>query len=134
MSSAAQLIEEEKTPLNVLELPPGPMPYNTNRRFIPRLRSPFSVKVVGEETHFYGIDISFGGLMASTDEPIWPGNIVDLYLLLPGEKVKSKVSVRVVELLNYRSQIAMRMRFENPSKALRRKIADWMGRLAQQSC
>ncbi len=133
MSSAMQLLEEEEesTPLTVLELPPGPMPHNTNRRFMPRLRSPFSLKVVGEESHFYGIDISFGGLMASGQEPIWPGNVVDLYLLLPGEKAKTKISVRVVELLNYRGQIAMRMRFENPSKALRRKIADWMGRLAQ---
>ena len=129
MSSATQLIQKEKSPLGVLELPPGPVPHNTNRRFVPRLRSPFSLKVVGEETHYYGIDISFGGLMASGEEPVWPGNVVELYLLLPGEKTKSKVSARVVELLNYRGQIAMRMRFENSSKALRRQIADWMGRL-----
>ena len=130
MSSLTQLVSEEKSPLGVLELPPGPVPHNTNRRFVPRLRSPFSLKVVGEETHYYGIDISFGGMMASGEEPVWPGNIVDLFLLLPGEKTKSKITVRVVELLNYRGQIAMRMRFENQSKAVRRKIADWMGRLA----
>lgn len=134
MSSVTQLVQEEKSPLSVLELPPGPVPHTTNRRFIPRLRSPFSLKVVGEDTHYYGIDISFGGLLASGVEPVWPGNVVDLFLLLPGEKTKSKISARVVELLNYRGQIAMRMRFENPSKALRSKIADWMGRLAQQSC
>ena len=130
MSAAVQLPIEKAIPLNPSQLPPGPLPYNTNRRFVPRLRSPFALKVANQNMHLTGIDISFGGIMAASENPIPPGTILDLQIVIPGESTALAARAQVVELVSYRGKQAMRMRFDRPSQLLRRKIAEWMTRIS----
>ena len=89
-----------------------------NRRVLPRTKATFGVFIeeLGQEVS--GLDISFGGLMAVAEEPIWPGNLVDLHLKLPGEDEAIAVEARVVDLVSHPSGIAMRMRLR-PSLILR---------------
>ena len=133
MSAAFQLPAEKAIHLKLEKLPPGPLPYNTNRRFVPRLRSPFSLKVVNKDIHLSGIDISFGGIMAASEKPIPPGTVLELQIVLPGESTTLAVRGRVVELISYRGKPAMRMRFDRPSQLLRQTIAGWMSRVSTQS-
>ncbi len=115
------------------QLPPGPLPHNTNRRFLPRMRSPFSIQIVGEEQALHGIDLSFGGLMATGPESIRPGTPLNLQITLPGDQEPLAVHARVLELVHHRGAHAMRMCFEAPSVRIQSQIADWMGRLSRQS-
>ena len=115
------------------QLPPGPRPHNTNRRFLPRMRSPYSIRIVGEEQPLRGIDLSFGGLMATGPESIRPGTPLALQITLPGDREPLAVHARVLELVNHRGAHAMRMCFEDPSVRVQSQIADWMGRLSRQS-
>ena len=115
------------------QLPPGPLPHNTNRRFLPRMRSPFDIQIVGEERQLRGIDLSFGGLMAAGPESIRPGTPLALQIPLPGAQPPLAVQARVLELVNHRGAPAMRMCFEAPSVRIQGQIAEWMGRLSRQS-
>lgn len=130
-STARNLETTEASPTNVLELPvhlsdlSGP-----NRRFIPRVSAAFIVRPLDGGPSFDGVDISFGGLMCAGPEPMWPGNIIDLDLILPSERQPVPVRVRVVELVSYRGRVAMRMRFESLTAARRKRIAMWMARRA----
>ncbi len=101
-----------------------------NRRFIPRVSAAFIVRPLDGGRSYEGVDISFGGLMCAGAEPLWPGNIADLDLILPGCRQPVPVRGRVVELVSYRGRVAMRMRFENLSAARRKRIAMWMARRA----
>lgn len=114
------------------QLPPGPLPHTTNRRFLPRMRSPYSIRVVGEDLWLRGIDLSFGGLMATGPERIRPGTPLALHITLPGDPETLAVHARVLELVNDRGAHAMRMCFEDPSVRIQSQIADWMGRLSPQ--
>ena len=115
------------------QLPPGPLPHNTNRRFLPRMRSPFDIRIVGDERPLLGIDLSFGGLMATGPESIGPGTPLALQITLPGDQEPLAVHARVLELVHHRGAHAMRMCFEAPSVKIQSQIAEWMGRLSRQS-
>lgn len=114
------------TPLFELPVHEGFVPYN--RRSLPRVRRSFSVRDVHTGEQLRGIDLSFGGLMVQSPEPVWPGNQVALELRL--ERCPAVVIYgRVVELVSHRGQFAMRVRFEDVSPEGRRAIAMWMARV-----
>ena len=132
MASAARSLDHvDSIPQNVLELPvrelglPGP-----NRRFTPRVSTSFIVRPLDGGASYDGIDISFGGLMCTGGEPLWRGNLIDLDMILPGERQPVPVRARVVELISYRGSVGMRMRFESMTAARRKRIAQWMARRA----
>ncbi len=132
MASALKLYREEThTPTPLFELPhasdglPGP-----NRRFMPRINGNFEVRPLDGEAPMGGIDLSFGGMMCASSEPLWPGNTIEAELMLPGEDTAIYVKAKVVELVPYHSHTAMRMRFSDVSTADRKRIAQWMTRRA----
>ena len=133
MASVARLLEAETlsqpTPLLGLLLP-SPGPAGANRRFMPRMSARFLARPRDGSPSLEGIDISFGGMMAVGVEPTWPGNELDLDLILPGEHKPLAVHGRIVELVSFRGAVAMRVRFEGISEASRKRIAMWMARRA----
>ena len=133
MASAARLLEAESLvqPTPVLALPLySPGPTGTNRRYMPRMSARFLARPRDGAPSLEGIDISFGGMMCASVEPTWPGNVLDLDLILPGEHKPVAVVGRIVELVSYRGAVAMRVRFEGISEASRKRIALWMARRA----
>ena len=113
-------------------LPPGPLPHNTNRRFSPRIRAPFCVKAMESELQLSGIDLSFGGILVTCNVPVWAGTTLRLRLALPEATTTVTVDARVVELTTYRKKTAARMLFVKPSPQVLEQIATWMGRLSEQ--
>lgn len=135
MAAIATLGEAENhptTPITALEMPIREEIPALNRRVLPRTKATFGVFIeeLGQEVS--GLDISFGGLMAVAEEPIWPGNLVDLHLKLPGEDESIAVEARVVDLVSHPSGVAMRMRFETVAHTARKQIAIWMSRRNQR--
>ena len=134
MASAAldldtELARARPTPLWELPLP-SRGPVGVNRRFTPRLNARFLVRPSEGGPSYEGVDISFGGMMCVGGEPMWPGNQLRAELILPGEHKSLLVSGRVVELVSFRGQVAMRVRFEGLAQATRKRIVQWMARRA----
>jgi hypothetical protein len=125
------LKDEDSNTWTILDLPPVSMPTQVNRRILPRMSMPFTVRITATGDCLKGIDLSFGGLMCIASEPIWPGNEIAIELSLPGDSMPLPLNGRVVELVSYRGRMAMRLRFENITTASRRRIATWMGSHSQ---
>ena len=133
MASVARLLEAESvfSPLSVLSLPiASPGPAGANRRFMPRMNARFLARSRDDGPTLEGIDISFGGMMCLSLEPTWPGNVVELDLILPGEPRPVPIQGRVVELVSFRGTVAMRVRFEGLCESAKKRIASWMARRA----
>lgn len=130
MASTAHLLDPvEATPTRLLDLPiHEPEISDRERRVRPRVSSTFIARPLDGSGSFDGVDISFGGLLCVGDEPLWPGNVVDLDLILPGERQPVPARARVIELVPYRRRIAMRMRFEGITAERVKRIAGWMAR------
>jgi hypothetical protein len=126
MASVVRFLDEAPAPLPVFELPLRGEPGLCNRRSLPRVAAPFTVRLHEDGSVLAGLDLSFGGLMCACNEPVWPGNVVELDLQLPGAKAPMPLRGRVVELVSHRAQIAMRVRFEDADQACRKRIAAWM--------
>ncbi len=115
------------TPIPVLDLPTRNPPSGRNRRFLPRMMGSFRVRSLQEGYSLEGIDLSFSGMMVYGEPTVWPGNVVEVELLLgPGMK-PLEVKGRVVDLVSFRGEVAMRVRFESASGNTRHAIAQWMG-------
>jgi len=91
------------------------------------------VQSVDQGLVYEGIDVSFGGLRCWCDLPVWPGNFVDLHLMLPEEPQPIPIRGKVVDLVPHRSRIAMRIQFEELSASWRKRIAIWMAKRANRS-
>ncbi len=130
MASILEVMEDEATPLSLLELPARTEAPFANRRSLPRVAGRFAVRTLGGE-RYDGVDLSFGGLMCLGDEPLWPGNTLSFSLDLPGEERPLHVVGRVVELVSFRGKVGMRVRFEQIDGPARKRIATWMSRTAQ---
>jgi hypothetical protein len=131
MASVARFLEAESLPqpMSLLALPlASPGPTGANRRFMPRMSARFLARPRDGTPSLEGIDISFGGMMCASVEPTWPGNVLDLDLILPGDHKPVAVQGRIVELVSYRGAVAMRVRFEGISESSRKRIALWMAR------
>jgi hypothetical protein len=59
---------------------------------------------------------------------VWPGNVIDFDLELPGETRPLMLHGRVAELVDHRGAAAMRLRFEGIDQPSRKRIAGWMAR------
>jgi len=128
MASLALSKKDLSSPLSPLELPVREPQSPTNRRTLPRLATRFVVKAHKGGPDYRGVDLSFGGLMCVGDDPLWPGNPIAFDLVLPGEARPIAVSGRVVDLVSYRGEIAMRVRFDVLNLVTRKRIALWMSR------
>ncbi len=133
MASTARVLDEPvATPTPVFELPlPEEGHGGGNRRFVPRVLYPFTVRLTEGDELMRGLDLSFGGLMCCGDTLVWPGNAVRLDLLLPGEEQPVAITGRVVDLVPHGGRTAMRVRFEDVSASRRKRIALWMAQQAQ---
>ena len=120
----------ESRPLTVFELPMRESNTGANRRFSPRISQLFAARRKDGGPILQGIDLSFGGMMCTSSEPLWPGNVVDLELQLGHGTQPMPVRGRVVELVSYRGQVAMRVRFEGMSAQRRKRLAVWMAKRA----
>ena len=118
-------LEREATPQPVTELPLREPFDGSNRRFMPRVNGTFNARTASGEV-LAGVDLSFGGMLCLAEQPVWPGNRIDVDLYLSGTQSTVPVSGRVVELVSYQGQIAMRVRFSGVEHASRRAIASWM--------
>ena len=85
MASLLELEDELATPVSVLELPVKELGPVGNRRTLPRLQARYEVHCDDGET-LTGVDLSFGGMLCLSATPLWPGNVLQAKLLLPGEK------------------------------------------------
>jgi len=117
------------TPTPIFELPTSLPFFGANRRFVPRLRARFSA-VLSSGERLCGVDISPGGMLCISETLVWPGNIVEaqIYLAEASEPVQARA--RVVEIVSYRGELAMRLRFDEVSAAGRDRIAGFMARRA----
>ncbi len=135
MASTAQLLEDRvenlATPTPVLELLlTNPGPPGANRRFVPRMNVKFIVRDAENCCSYEGIDISFGGLMCTGGPITWPGNVMELDLILPGEHSSVRVLGKVVDMVTFKNRLGMRVQFEGTLSEQRRHIAAWMARKA----
>ena len=119
-------VQTQNTPLSPLALPIREPISAKNRRKQPRLKTRFLVRPSGSDHVFGGVDLSQGGLMCTGDDPLWPGNIVMLELTLPGDSHPLIVKGRVVDLVSYEKQIAMRIRFTELSHTAEKRIGHFM--------
>ena len=126
MASVVRFVDEAPAPLPVFDLPLRGEPGLSNRRSLPRVAAPFTIRLHEDGSVLAGLDLSFGGLMCASDTPVWPGNVVDFDLMLPGEARPMPLRGRVVELVGHRADVAMRIRFEDADQACRKHIAAWM--------
>src|SRR5688572_24064451 len=118
------------TPTSVFELPErDDTPSGRERRIAPRLEKSFLVRLADDGSELYGIDLSFGGLMCAAEEPVWPGNLLDLELVLAGDPQPIFARARVVELVGKGAAIAMRLRFEGMSAVTKKRVARWVAQL-----
>lgn len=127
-----ELVEEldrESTPQPVTDLPLREPFDGGNRRFVPRVSGGFRARTDSGDV-FDGVDLSFGGMLCRAEEPVWPGNRLDLVLYLSGSTEVVPISGRVVELVSHRGEIAMRVRFTGVAQSSRRAIASWMAETA----
>ncbi|MEM6732277.1 MAG: PilZ domain-containing protein [Myxococcota bacterium] len=138
MASSIRVLENERatevtseakpaTPQAVTELPVVEPFDGRNRRFIPRVESGFIAATTAGDL-LQGIDISFGGMLCSSETPVWPGNELSAELHLCGGEEPVPVRGRVVELVSHRGKIAMRVRFLDVEDNARRCIATFMAR------
>jgi hypothetical protein len=121
------------SPIPVHELPRAHVYAGSNRRFLPRVRGAFRARLVADGVTFAGVDLSAAGALCTGDVIVWPGNVIDLELLLEPESESEfepagavAVRARVVEMVSYRGRIAMRLRFEEIAARGRARIATWM--------
>ena len=129
MASIARVFDDDDpTPLGLLELPPHEPASLANRRSLPRVMAKFQMRPHDGGPACHGIDLSFGGLMCLTDEPLWPGNTFTFDLMLPGDARPFPLRGRVAELVSFRGRVAMRVRFEDIDHTFRKRIAAWMAR------
>lgn len=129
-SALRNLANPSSTPTPILELPVAtPYTGQSNRRFMPRTRATFSAMVDGER--LAGMDISFGGCMVASPYPVWPGNTVDVALLLDGTSTPIEARGTVVDLVSIGSGFGMRIQFEALSNSRRKDIATWMAHQAE---
>jgi hypothetical protein len=132
MAAIARVLDEvqhQPLPLFALPLHEAPATANPNRRSLPRIAGSFVVRPHDDgESTFTGVDLSFGGLMCTSADPVWPGNVISFDLLLAGETRPLTLSGRVVELVPHNGAVAMRLRFEGAEQAERKRIAQWMAR------
>ena len=112
----------------VLELPTSAPFFGANRRFLPRVRRSFAASLKLSGARVDGIDLSPSGMLCSSQEIVWPGNVIDFELLLADEPQPIPARGRVVELVSHRGMTAMRVRFEEISARGRGRIAMWMAR------
>ena len=129
MAAIARVCENQSvTPTPVLELPDRQPRPGRDRRRAPRITRPFIARTAHDGPLLSGIDLSFGGLMCTCDEPIWPGNAIELELILPGDDAVVPVRGRVVELVSKDGEVAMRVRFDKLTAMARKRITAWMSR------
>jgi hypothetical protein len=117
------------TPAPIFDLPEHESFSGRDRRAAPRALRPFAVRLLADGEVLAGLDLSFGGLSCVCTEPVWPGNAIDLELLLPGQSVSVVARARVVELVSKDDQIAMRLRFEGVTAPQKKRIARWVSEL-----
>ena len=73
--------EGEDIPVAPLALPQQGERYSRGRA-APRCGRPFLVRSPGIASGLRGINLSTGGLMCHAEEPLWPGNVLELEILL----------------------------------------------------
>lgn len=101
---------ERPDPIRLLDWPRPASPRTSQTtRLWPRATAAFSVRVPGRVT-WEGINLSCGGMLCRAPQPWWPGNEVDVELVLRGQP-PIEVHGRVIELLDYQGEIAMRVCF-----------------------
>lgn len=134
MKTKSRRSTSHTAPISIFSLPAqGQGPIAGNRRFTPRLSTSFIARTNDGAVDLEGLDISFQGLMCTGKQITWPGNMLDLALLLPGEPEAVVVKGQVVELVSFRGRVAMRVRFGNDEKATHfQRIAGWMAKCAEQ--
>ena len=98
-----------------------------DRRFLPRITTPFGVKPRGLSIA-RGLGISFDAVTILARDDIEVGHVLELELLLPREPEPFSVCGRVIEEITHRGQPALRIRLESMSPAGRQRIAAWMAR------
>ena len=126
MTSRKRKTTDEPIPIHELPLKE---PFDAhNRRFMPRVNCSFSVSADEIASRMRGLDISFGGLMCVSDTPVWPGNSIDFTIDLPDIDRSLPAQGKVVELVSYKDEVAMRIRFEDIEEEHRATLAEWMAR------
>ena len=135
MAASATLLEptvletnHHSKPIRVLDLPIPSGPTGRNRRFFPRTHRLFNAVWSEDGSVLEGIDVSFGGMMCRAKSPVWPGNVSQFDLRLSGEAKPLTVMGRVEELVGYRGETAMRVKFIDIDVAGRKRLAHWMAR------
>lgn len=128
MASLAFALEPENTPLSLLELPARAAPCATDRRSLPRVAECFEIRMGDDNSTCHGKDLSFGGFLCTSEAPLWPGNTVEVELLLPGDSSPVQARGQVVDLVPSRGDIAMRVRFVDIAQPEKKRIAAFMAR------
>lgn len=117
------------TPASIFELPEHEAFSGRERRTAPRAERAFAVRLLADGEVLAGIDLSFGGLSCTCGEPVWPGNSLELELLLPGQLVSIVARARVVELVSREGRLAMRLRFESLTAPQKKRVARWVSEI-----
>ena len=118
-------VRKATSAVTVLDLPLKEEPAEENRRSSPRVQRTFSAKLKKDGIALRGIDLSTGGMMVQTDQLVWPGNVVKAEILMD-DGVSIEVSGKVVDLVPYSDQVAMRVLFDELSQKVKRSIAQWI--------
>ncbi|MEE2961721.1 MAG: PilZ domain-containing protein [Myxococcota bacterium] len=121
--------KEYSHPLPVLELPPIPAHSAINRRLLPRFLGEFQIHDHDHNDDYTGINVSFGGLRCYTQNPVWPGNIINISFNLPGLDKSIAAKAKVEEIIGTGEKLGMRLRFVDIKENERKRIAIWMTKL-----
>ena len=116
----------------IRDLPSVSLPHQGNRRVLPRVMGPFTVKCPKTGLSQVGIDLSFGGLMCLADDIGWKqSDTVSVELWLANQSEPLELSAQVAQMVSFRGKPAMRLRFADIDATQRDRIATWMSTVSR---
>ena len=81
------------------------------RRTTPRADVAIKVECTGDGSWMIAHDVSLGGMLVTTTKARWPGQLVPVRFMLPGEPQAIRCTCRVVELVEVPRGIGLSLKF-----------------------
>lgn len=108
------------------------MPENQERRQIPRIDTTIRVELLDGSGWLVAHDLGLGGMQVTTSTPRWPGTMMRVRFLLPGEEKAVRATCRVVDLTEAPRGVGLALQFLSLASEARQALRRYLGRRSLQ--